>query len=172
MNDSAGSTWWSWHFEKIMLLDFEWKFGYEACSSQICATSAEWRAKTKCFEVSQEHTECANNDENLCKKLSLLAKRKRFMDTMSKQKTTLNNGFQNPQSELKNHGKFSQRWRWWWLCMCVFSFVSVGFVHHEFSPPSHTVNKQYYLEVIKCLQEALKGKRPNFRRQKKIEALT
>jgi hypothetical protein len=36
-------------------------------------------------------------------------------------------------------------------CVCLLFFVSVGFVHHEFSPPSHNVNKQYYLEVIKRL---------------------
>jgi len=38
-----------------------------------------------------------------------------------------------------------------------------GVLHHEFSPRGHNVNKQYYLEVMKCLQEAVKGKRTNSR---------
>jgi hypothetical protein len=47
MFDSAGSSWWTWHFENLVSRDFDWKFGYVACCSQICATSADWQAKTE-----------------------------------------------------------------------------------------------------------------------------
>jgi len=36
-----------------------------------------------------------------------------------------------------------------------------GIVHHEFLPPGRTVNKEYYLEVLRRLREAIRRKRPN-----------
>ncbi|GAB1860480.1 Histone-lysine n-methyltransferase setmar-like protein [Camponotus japonicus] len=36
-----------------------------------------------------------------------------------------------------------------------------GVVHHEFLPQGRTVNKQYYLEVMRRLREAIRKKRPN-----------
>jgi hypothetical protein len=119
MFDSALSTCWSWHFKKIVSQNFDRKLGYEAYSSQICGMSAEWRAKTKCLEVSREHFECANNEENLCEKTSLWVKRNGFMAMMLIWKTTLNNGSQKHHSEPKNQGKFSQMWRWCWQCFFV-----------------------------------------------------
>jgi hypothetical protein len=50
---------------------------------------------------------------------------------------------------------------------CEF-FLAYGVVlHYEFSPRVHNVNKQYYLEMMKCLREAVKGKRANSRTKKK-----
>ena len=34
-----------------------------------------------------------------------------------------------------------------------------GIVHHEFLPEGQTVNKEYYLSVMKCLREAVRQKR-------------
>jgi hypothetical protein len=47
-----------------------------------------------------------------------------------------------------------------------------GVVHHEFSPHSHNVKKEYYPEVIKCLQEAMKGKNDQFKKGEKMDAPT
>jgi len=77
-------------------------------ASKYVQQSVDWRAKTKWLEVSQEHFGSANNDENLCKKMSLQVKRYGFTAMLLKQKTTLNNGSQKPQTEPKNQGKFSQ----------------------------------------------------------------
>jgi len=41
-------------------------------------------------------------------------------------------------------------------------YVCGGVAHHEFSPHGHNVNKQYYLEVITCMQEAVKRKKDQF----------
>jgi len=30
-----------------------------------------------------------------------------------------------------------------------------GIVHHEFLPEGQTVNKEYYLDVMRCLREAV-----------------
>ena len=36
-----------------------------------------------------------------------------------------------------------------------------GFVHHEFLPEGQTVNKEYYLGVMRRLREAIRQKRPD-----------
>jgi len=36
-----------------------------------------------------------------------------------------------------------------------------GVVHHEFLPQGRTVNKEYYLEVMRRLRDAIRKKRPN-----------
>lgn len=37
-----------------------------------------------------------------------------------------------------------------------------GIVHHEFLPSGRTVNKEYYLQVLRNLREAIRRKRPEF----------
>ncbi|UYV60923.1 hypothetical protein LAZ67_1002852 [Cordylochernes scorpioides] len=37
-----------------------------------------------------------------------------------------------------------------------------GMVHHEFLPQGRTVNKEYYLQVMRNLREAIRQKRPDF----------
>ena len=90
-----------------MLWDFE-HLGMRCVAGKYVPQSVDWRAKRKWLEVSQEHFGSANNDENFCEKMSLQVKRNGFTAMLLKQKTTLNNGSQKPQTELKNHGKFSQ----------------------------------------------------------------
>ena len=41
-----------------------------------------------------------------------------------------------------------------------FFFDWKGIVHHEFVPYSQMVNKQFYQEVLACLRDALRRKRP------------
>ena len=41
----------------------------------------------------------------------------------------------------------------------VFFGVS-GVVHHEYLPEGSTVNQSYYIEVLKCLRDAIRRKRP------------
>ena len=36
-----------------------------------------------------------------------------------------------------------------------------GVVHYEFLPPGQTVNKEYYLSVMRRLREAIRLKRPD-----------
>ena len=49
-------------------------------------------------------------------------------------------------------------------CVC---FLCGRIAHHKYSTCGHNVNKQYYLEVIKHMQEAVKGKMTNSRWEKK-----
>jgi len=38
----------------------------------------------------------------------------------------------------------------------VEDFMDYGIVHHEFLPEGQTVNKEYYLGVMRCLREAVR----------------
>ena len=38
----------------------------------------------------------------------------------------------------------------------------IGIVHHKFLPEGQTVNKEYYLGVMRRLREAIRQKRPDF----------
>ena len=40
-------------------------------------------------------------------------------------------------------------------------FDSRGVVHHEYAPKGQTINKEYYLEVLRRLRNAVRRKRPN-----------
>ena len=40
-------------------------------------------------------------------------------------------------------------------------FDSSGIVHHEYAPEDQTINKEYYLQVLRRLREAARRKRPD-----------
>jgi len=84
-----------------------------------------------------------------------------FLVMMSKQKPSLHNGSQKRHPYPNKDGKFGHMWKWCWLFLCF-----EGAVHHEFLPHGQTVNKEYYLEVIKCLWEAGKKKACFFKGEK------
>ena len=92
-----------------------------------------------------------------------MGEEKRILAMMLKQKPLITMGLKNISqnrkirtSSIKGEGDVD----------CVFLFVCGNVAHHEFSPCAHNVNKQYYLEVMKHLWEAVKGKRANWRREK------
>ena len=89
MVDIAGSTWWSWHFEK-MVWNFDWTFGFEVCCRQICAMACWLKSKYKVAR-SQSRTFwlCEQWWKN-CEKTSLQVKRNGFTAMLLKQKTPLN----------------------------------------------------------------------------------
>jgi len=47
------------------------------------------------------------------------------------------------------------------VAMLAVFFDSDGVVHYEFLPQGQTVNKEYYLEVMQRLREAVRKKRPD-----------
>ncbi|GFY15990.1 uncharacterized protein TNCV_1286351 [Trichonephila clavipes] len=44
--------------------------------------------------------------------------------------------------------------------MLIVFFDAAGIVHHEYAPQSQTVNKEFYLDVMRRLREAVRRKRP------------
>ena len=75
--------------------------------------------------------------------------------TMLKQKCSRRSGWENLRHDQKKHVRVAQMWRWGWQF-----FDWKGIVHHEFVPRGETVNKEFYLKVMKRLREAVQRKRP------------
>ena len=73
------------------------------------------------------------------------------------------NGNCHTSQDRKKRAKFGQMWRFY----LVF-FDSRGVVHHEFLPQSRTVNKKYYLQVMRNLREAIRQKRSDLWKNTKI----
>jgi len=44
--------------------------------------------------------------------------------------------------------------------MLLAFFDSEGIVHHEYAPDGQTINKEFYLEVLRHLRESVRRKRP------------
>ncbi|GFV96558.1 uncharacterized protein TNCV_3260221 [Trichonephila clavipes] len=44
--------------------------------------------------------------------------------------------------------------------MLIVFFDAVGIVHHEYAPQGQTVNKEFYLDVMRRLREVVQRKRP------------
>ena len=46
--------------------------------------------------------------------------------------------------------------------MLIIFFGCEGVVHYEFAPRGQTINKEYYVEVLKRLRDTVRRKRPRF----------
>ena len=46
--------------------------------------------------------------------------------------------------------------------MLIIFFDCEGVLHYEFAPRVQTINKEYYVEVLKRLRDAVRRKRPRF----------
>ena len=47
-------------------------------------------------------------------------------------------------------------------CVYIIFFDCEGVVHYECAPRGQTINKEYYVEVLKRLRDAVRRKRPRF----------
>ena len=46
--------------------------------------------------------------------------------------------------------------------MLIVFFDYEGVVHHEYAPTGQAINKEYYVQILKRLPEAVRRKRPHF----------
>jgi hypothetical protein len=76
---------------------------------------------------------------------------------MSKQKFNHHSGCQEHRRNKKKARQVCSHVK----VMLMVCFDSEGVVHYEFLPQGLTVNKEYYLEVMQCLHEAVRKKRPD-----------
>ena len=71
-----------------------------------------------------------------------------------KQKPSLPNGSHLSLHVRKRHSKLGATSRpWWWLF-----FYHKGVIHHEYAPPGQTLTKEYYIEVLHRLRDAIRRK--------------
>jgi hypothetical protein len=58
-------------------------------------------------------------------------------------------GFRRPKKVRQCHTKIKK--------MLIIFCDSLGIIHYEFTPPSHTVNQEFYKRVLKHLREKVRG---------------
>ena len=46
--------------------------------------------------------------------------------------------------------------------MLIVFFDYEGATHHEYAPTGQTINKEYYVQILKRLRETVRRKRPHF----------
>src|SRR5215469_3422364 len=75
---------------------------------------------------------------------------------MLKQKCSRRSGWENPRHDQKKARQSRSNVK----VMLIVFFDWKGIVHHEFVARGETVNKEFYLKVMKRLREAVRRKRP------------
>jgi hypothetical protein len=87
-----------------------------------------------CLEVMRDMLECSNRDPE-------------FLKTVITGDEMWVYGY-DPETKVQSQGA------------AVF-FDYCGIVHHSYAPEGQTINKEYYLEVIRHLRDAVRCKRPD-----------
>ena len=108
------------------------------------------------FDVSKELVSCADEDENFLKTPSRVMKLG-FTAMMSKQKLCLHNGSLKNVTQTQKARQVQSNMK---MMLAIFLDCK-GIIHQEFLPCGQTVNKEYYLKVMKRLREAVRRIRPN-----------
>lgn len=109
------------------------------------------------LEIAQDNLESINSDENLLKKVITGDESWVYgYDPETKQ--------QSSQWKLPNEPwpKKARQSRCNVKSMLIVFFDHESVVHHEYAPASQTINKEYYVEVLKRLRDAIRRKRPHF----------
>jgi hypothetical protein len=89
------------------------------------------------LEITQDMLECANEDPEFLKTV------------ITGDETSRPKKAQRVRSKVK--------------VLLTVSFDYCGIVHHSYAPEGQTINKEYYLEVIRHLCDAVQCKRPDLR---------
>ena len=118
-------------------------------SAKFIPTLLTEQQKELCVKIAQDMLDCANNDLE-------------FMKAIITGDETWAYGY-NPESKFQ-----SSQWKHLesprpikaQVCsnvkvMLTYFFNSCGIMHHEYAPEGQTINKEYYLEVLRCLCDAV-----------------
>jgi hypothetical protein len=111
--------------------------------------------------VSKELVNCANADENFLKHC-LQVMKLGFTALMSKQKPSLYIGSQKCHPDPKEAWQVQSNVK---VMLAVFLNCE-GIICHEFLSRGQTVNKEYYLKVMKTLRDAMRRKKSGLWREK------
>ena len=79
--------------------------------------------------------------------------------------------FNSSNGSIRNHHGQKKAWevRNNVKVMLTCFFDSRGIVHHEYAPKDQAINKKYYLQVLRRLQEAVRRKWPDMWASKKFQ---
>ena len=153
--DSSRGIWRSEYLKNSVPWNSYRKFGHISHCSQICTTPVDGWSKTESNWrwVKSFWTELMVMITFW--KTLLQEMRHWCTGTMSKRKSSHHSGCKKCRRDQKKHAKCVHTSRWYWR----FFFYSEGVVHYEFLPLGRTVNKEYYLEVMQRLRQAVRKKR-------------
>ena len=108
-------------------------------------------------EIAQDNLEMVSDDENVLKKVITGDESWVYgYDPETKQRSSQWKRPDEPRpkkaSQSRSHVK----------SMLIIFFDCEGVVHNEFVPRGQTINKEYYVEVLERLRDAVRRKRPRF----------
>ena len=137
--------------QKFLPPDFDRQTEDAWCRCKICAAQKE-----NLVTVSQELFDCSNADENFLK--NVITGNETWVyscDVETKVQSSLWMGKLSPPKNKARQSRSNVK------VMCiVFFYYWKGIVHYEFVPDGETVNKHFYLNVLKRLRVAVRRKRP------------
>ena len=108
-------------------------------------------------EIAQDNLEIVSDDENVLKKVITGYESWVYgCDLEIKQEYSQWNCPDEPRPKKARQSRSHVK------SMLIIFFDCEGVVHYEFAPTGQTINKEYYVEVLKRLLDAVRIKRPHF----------
>ena len=109
------------------------------------------------LENAQDNLEMVNNDDTVLEKVITGDESWVYgYDPETKQQSSQWKRPDEPWSKKARQSRSSVK------SMLIVFFYYEGVVHHEYAPPGQTINKEYYVQILKRLREAVRRKRPHF----------
>ena len=108
-------------------------------------------------EIAQDNLEIVNNDDTVLKKVITGDESWVYgYDSVTKQQSSQWKCPDEPRPRKARQCRSNVK------SMLIVFFDYEGVVHHEYVPTGQTINKEYYVQILKRLREAVKRKRPHF----------
>ena len=108
-------------------------------------------------EIAQDNLEMVSDDENVLKKVITGDESWVYgYDPETKQQSSQWKRPDEPRPKKARQSRSHVK------SMLIIFFDCEGVVHYEFAPRGQTINKEYYVEVLKRLRDAVRRKRPRF----------
>ena len=108
-------------------------------------------------EIAQGNLEMVSDDENVLKKVITSDESWVYgYDPETKQQSSRRKRPDEPRPKKARQSRCHVK------SMLIFFFDCEGVVHYEFAPRGQTINKKYYVKVLKRLLDAVRRKRPRF----------
>ena len=156
--DCSWTRRWSRNAENYCLGNFEQDFRNDSRVCEIHSEIAHDRAERPLLWNRQDNLEMVSDDnENVLKKVITGDESWVYSyDPETKQQSSQWKRPDEPRPKTARQSRSHVK------SMLIIFFDYVGVVHYEFAPRVQTINKEYYVEVLKRLRNAVRRKRPRF----------
>lgn len=107
-------------------------------------------------EIARDNLEMVENDNNLLDKVITGDESWVYAyDPETKQQSSQWKHVSSPRPKKARQSRSQIK------SMLIVFFYHEGVVHHEYAPKGQTINKEYYVEILKRLRDAVRRKRPH-----------